>query len=134
MAGFSAFYERFYHHDDPCLTTADELRDVVRAYKAFRLHNGLADVLDDPEREAVYAARIEYHIGACELAELTGNAACAVKHRCAFMAVWELWFNELSGKSPQPLPPLKAPAARHGYWRRFWEALKDWKARSGTYR
>ncbi len=134
MAGFREFYERFYHAEAPSLTTADELRDVVRAYKAFRLHNGLLDVLNDPEREAVYAARIEYHIGACELAELTGNTACVVKHRLAFMAVWELWFNELSGERPQLLPPLQAPKARRGTWRHFWQALKDWKARGEPYR
>ena len=73
------------------------MRGVVRAYKEFRFYQGLPHEIADAEREAFFTEQMDYHIGARELAELSGDAARTVRHREAFLAMWRLWFREISG-------------------------------------
>ena len=122
MMGFREFYEALYRDQSSCVTTADEMRGVVCAYKAYRRYQGLHRELDNAEREAFFAERMEYHIGACELAELSGNAARTIKHREAFLEVWKLWFGEISGEEGDPFSCGRPPA----FWEYICQNIKKW--------
>ncbi len=100
------------------------------AYKAFRRHNGFADALRESAREARYAARIEYHIGACELAEFAGDVLCVAKHRAAFLNVWKRWYWEISDEETEN--SLRRRAASQtvpiGFWEAVVQTLKQWRS------
>lgn len=124
VAGFREFYETYYHDQKPCVTTADEMRGIVCAYQQYRVYLGLAPKLADAKREARFAGRMEYHIGAGELAELTGDKTRTVKHREAFLEVWKLWFGEISAEETGV---LLTSGSGNGFRKRFLQKAKRWR-------
>lgn len=92
---FRDFYEAFYKDQARYWTVADGLRTVLHAYRNYRHCQGLPTEIADPERERTFADALEYHIGACELAEFVGDDARARKHQEEFLKTWEAWFHEL---------------------------------------
>ncbi len=121
MNEFSAFYEKFYQVPCACRTTVDELRNVVQVYKAFRLHKGLMDVLEDADREASYIARMKRHIEVCEFAERIGDTEQADCHHAAFLEVWKDWVIEICGDQEMEVEPFfMEPAPKpNGFWARI---------------
>ena len=125
---FRLFFKIFHEGKERRpLTTADSMRSLVRAYRHYRRCQGLNDEVEDPVWRRELAEKMEYHIGACELAELIGNEALAEQHREAFFAVWKEWYDAVSGRRsrrPTGDKPLSPKNTATKTLMRWWKAVR----------